>query len=145
MTGFPSGRCLCGAVRWQAGALPLWQDHCHCDSCRRFTGSGFASFAGFAAGAVVWSGAAPARWTGPTGAARLFCAACGSSLAYVPAGPAGEIHLHAGSYDQPDTFAPGAHDHADARLPWVVLADGLPPRCPPACAGTRPPPPPFWR
>lgn len=123
-----SGHCLCGAVRWRADAAPLWQDHCHCDSCRRFSGSGFTSFAGFAVGAVAWPAAAPARWTGPTGAVRLFCATCGASLAYQTPALPGEIHLHAGSYDRPQDFAPEGHDHSDERLSWIRLADGLPER-----------------
>ncbi len=124
----PSGFCLCGATRWQATAPPLWQDHCHCDSCRRFTGSGFTSFAGFSVAELRWTAAAPARWTGPRGATRFFCATCGSSLAYASPAAPGEIHLHAGSYDRPETFAPTAHDHAGERLPWLRLADGLPDR-----------------
>ncbi len=124
--GLPTGRCLCGATRWQADAPPLWQDHCHCDSCRRFTGSGFTSFAGFAAAALRWTAADPARHTGPSGATRLFCARCGSSLAYLSPACAEEIHLHAGSYDRPELFTPAAHDHLDERMPWIRLADGLP-------------------
>ncbi|MFT7409338.1 MAG: hypothetical protein ACI9GJ_001314, partial [Parasphingorhabdus sp.] len=40
-----SGSCLCGAIRYSASASPLFQVHCHCQDCRKNTGSAFAALA----------------------------------------------------------------------------------------------------
>ena len=53
-----SGGCLCGAVRWQASAPPRIVHHCHCDMCRRWTGSAFATLVWFARNDLSWDGAA---------------------------------------------------------------------------------------
>ena len=41
-----SGHCLCGGVRFRTAGLVRASGHCHCESCRRTTGSAFASFFG---------------------------------------------------------------------------------------------------
>ena len=34
-----SGRCLCGAIKFEARGKPKGIFWCHCDSCRRHTGA----------------------------------------------------------------------------------------------------------
>ncbi len=74
-----SGRCLCGAVRFEIDAHDLRARACHCDDCRRWTGSAvyvigpFADIAVNADAPVVWHDAS--AW-----AERGFCGRCGSSL-----------------------------------------------------------------
>ncbi len=33
------GRCLCGAVEFEAQGAPKWVCWCHCESCRRHSGA----------------------------------------------------------------------------------------------------------
>ena len=42
MAGFTGG-CLCGAIRYEVTAEPIRTFCCHCDSCRKATGSAFAT------------------------------------------------------------------------------------------------------
>ena len=128
MTPPITGRCLCRAVAWAADAAPLWQSHCHCDSCRRATGSAFASFVGMVDGHWCRTGQTPVRFRSSPGVARYFCPACGTPLAYRSSTSPAEVHFHAGTLDRPQDFAPESHDHADERLSWLRLADGLPDR-----------------
>ncbi len=120
------GRCLCGAVTYVCDAPPRWQGHCHCESCRRATASGFASYFGVADGHWRWTGAAPATYASSPGVWREFCAVCGTPMSYRADRYPGERHFFAATLDDPTAYAPTAHFHSHERLPWVALADGLP-------------------
>ena len=120
-----TGRCLCGDVTYRATAAPLWQAHCHCESCRRATSAPFTSFFGIADGAWSWTGRAPVTHASSPGVWRDFCPRCGAQMAYRAARFPGEIHFYAATLDDPARFAPTVHVHAGERLPWVHLADGL--------------------
>lgn len=125
MTEF-SGRCLCGAIRYTTDAPPLWQSHCHCESCRRATGSPFTSFFGMANGHWRWTGRQPATYASSPGVTRSFCPTCGTPMAYQTATAPDETHFYAATLDDPTIYAPTGHDHLDEMLPWVHLADALP-------------------
>ncbi len=126
MTPPITGHCLCGAVRYSADAAPLWQSHCHCESCRRATASGFTSFFGIADGHWQWMGEAPKRYASSPGVERFFCPTCGSQMAYRADRFPGEIHFYAGTLDAPETYVPTNHVFWQEHVPWIMLADGLP-------------------
>ncbi|MER8456256.1 GFA family protein [Mesorhizobium sp. M0027] len=70
-----TGGCLCGAVRFRLKGQPLRVGLCHCQDCRRVSGSAFNFFA-------VW----PRTSFEGTGdlksfAGRSFCPKCGSRVA----------------------------------------------------------------
>ena len=120
------GHCLCGAVRYSCDAAPLWQGHCHCESCRRATSSGFTSFLGVADGHWQWTSEAPATYNSSAGVWRDFCPVCGSQMAYRASRFPGEVHFYAASLDDPAAYAPTQHFLSAEMLPWVHLADRLP-------------------
>ena len=126
MTPPITGRCLCGQITYRAGAAPLWQMHCHCESCRRATSSGFTSFFSVADGQWAWTGPEPALFRSSPGVERRFCPTCGSQMSYRSEEVPGEMHFYAASLDHPETYRPEAHDFSAERLPWIVLCDGLP-------------------
>jgi hypothetical protein len=121
-----TGRCLCGAVTFRGTEPPLWQAHCHCESCRRATASPFTSFLGLQDGTWNWTGAAPRTYQSSPGTFRDFCPTCGTQMAYHSDRIPGERHFYAATLDDPSEFTPTAHDHADEMLPWLHLADDLP-------------------
>jgi hypothetical protein len=125
MTRF-AGRCLCGTIRYETDAAPLWQAHCHCESCRRATSSPFTSFFGMADGTWRWTGARPAVHASSPGVQRHFCPTCGSQMAYQSTAFPGETHFYAATLDDPEAYRPTVHVHTDEQLGWVRLADGLP-------------------
>ncbi len=130
MTTYPtppfSGRCLCGATRYDCDAAPIWQLHCHCESCRRATGSAFTQFFAIADGHWRWSAAEPGMFRSSPKAQRFHCATCASPMAYRSEAALGEMHFHAVTLDDPSAFAAEGHDFWDERLPWLQLSDGLP-------------------
>lgn len=120
-----TGRCLCGDVRFVATQVPLWQAHCHCESCRRATSSGFTSFFGIRDGFWRWTGSLPATYQSSPDVWRDFCPRCGSQMAYRSTRFPDEIHFYAATLDRPADYHPSAHVHTDEQLPWVHLSDGL--------------------
>ena len=67
-----TGHCLCKAVTYRCDAQPLWQGHCHCESCRRATASPFTSFLGVRNGTWSWTGQQPASYNSSPGTWREF-------------------------------------------------------------------------
>lgn len=120
------GRCLCGLIRYETTVAPLWQAHCHCESCRRNCSAPFTSFFGMAEGAWRWTGEAPAVYASSSGVERLFCPRCGTPMAFRSTRWPGETHFYAASLEEPARYRPTLHVHWAEHLPWVQLADGLP-------------------
>ena len=126
MTPPITGRCLCGAVRFLATAAPLWQSHCHCESCRRATASAVTSFFGIAQCHWFWTGELPQTFASSAGVWRDFCPRCVTQMAYRADRFADEIHFYAATLDDPAVYQPMNHVHIDAKMPWLHLSDGLP-------------------
>lgn len=91
------GGCNCGEVRYRIDAAPLRVGICHCETCRKETGSAFSFFG-------VWTKSA-ATVTGTTGSWRSrsgnrhFCTTCGSSL--FDEDGSDEIEFRLGTLDDP--------------------------------------------
>lgn len=120
------GHCLCGAVTFEYSGEENWRAHCHCESCRRQTSSPFTTFMGVPNGAWRFTGVEPKVYASSPGVRRLFCGTCGAPVAFEADRFPNEIHFYAASLDDPTSFEPERHVHADERLPWIHLNDGLP-------------------
>ena len=120
------GRCLCGAVTFEYRGPENWRAHCHCESCRRATSSPMTTYMGVPRARARFTGAAPAVYASSPGVRRLFCATCGSPVAYESDRYPDEIHLFAASLEDAADFAPQAHVFHAERLPWFDTADDLP-------------------
>ncbi|MGH6960301.1 MAG: GFA family protein, partial [Dongiaceae bacterium] len=116
----------CGAVRYSAAGAPRWTAHCHCRDCRRSTGTAFATYVGVARERFAWSGETPQQFHSSPGVIRWFCGRCGTPLTYQGERWADEMHVLAGTLDDPAALQPQAHVYVAHQLPWLKLADGLP-------------------
>ena len=125
MTTRHHGRCLCGAITFEASGDPKWVVHCHCESCRRATGAVVATYAGYEAGNFSITAGAPVRFASSEGVTRSFCGTCGSSLTYEGARWPGEIHIFVATLEDAADFVPRAHVHVAEQLPWLHMDDGL--------------------
>ncbi|MEM8791808.1 MAG: GFA family protein [Pseudomonadota bacterium] len=121
-----TGRCLCGGVRFRFSGKPLWQGHCHCESCRKGCAAPMTSFIGVVDGAWAWTGEEPSLYESSPGVRRYFCARCGSQMAYAADRFPGETHFYAASLDDPSAYAPSFHVFAAEAVPWLVIEDDLP-------------------
>ena len=75
-----TGRCLCGAVTFEATDTPEQFGVCHCDMCRRWTsGPNFAAHVG----AITFGGKGEIGvYRSSDWAERGFCKTCGTPLFY---------------------------------------------------------------
>jgi hypothetical protein len=121
-----TGRCLCGAVRYEYRGPPLWVVHCHCDSCRRHTSSAVATFVSVAREGFRFTAAAPSVHASSPGVRRSFCGRCGSPIAYEADRVPDEIHLYHGTLDDAAALPATGHVHTGEQLPWFEILDHAP-------------------
>jgi len=121
-----SGHCYCGAVQFEVSGKSDWVGHCHCESCRRATGSVMTTFAGFKPNQVVFTGAMPRRHTTADGVSRSFCGQCGSPVSFEIDNRPDEIHLHLGLFDDLEQTAPETHSFIDEKPSWLRADEHLP-------------------
>ncbi|MGV6847738.1 MAG: GFA family protein [Marinibacterium sp.] len=96
------GQCMCGAVRFSARDVPSEYGACHCEMCRRWTGSALLGVT-LPDGKVTWDGEEHiTRVQSSSWAERAFCNRCGSGLWFRVTidGPyAGNVELPIGLFD----------------------------------------------
>lgn len=121
------GRCLCGAVSFQAELPSLWLAHCHCTMCQRQAGAAFVTWVGLDANRYrIEDPSDELRWYASSpGAERGFCAHCGSSMFFRSARWPGELHVARANFDTPVDRAPQAHVFWETHVDWVSLGDDL--------------------
>ena len=123
-----AGGCACGAVRYRLASAPFWVHCCHCTSCQRETGSGFAINALIEADRVELTAGAPVPLLTPSESGRgqkiWRCPACQVAL-WSNYGGRDAIHfLRAGTLDRPAAIVPDIHIYTASRLPWVTIPAG---------------------
>ena len=123
-----SGGCLCGAVRFRTSDQPLLVRHCHCEMCRKASGSAFMTGMLYRMDAVRWRGAVQSYESSP-GVLRTFCGICGSSLGFRQRDAAAREFLLLGSFDDPRKIEINDnvdHVYAERELGWIRIDDDFP-------------------
>ncbi len=121
-----TGHCYCGAISFEISGKPDWVGHCHCESCRRASGSVMTSFAGFRPEQVTFTGAKPDRFTTPDGVTRSFSGQCGSAIAFEFDKTPDEIHLQLGLFDDLEQLPPQSHSFIGEKPSWLHADEQLP-------------------
>lgn len=78
-----TGRCLCGKVKYTAEGRPKIVAQCHCEDCRRLSGTGHTIGAMFPSDAVSITGKMndfKLKSSKDSEVTRTFCANCGSPI-----------------------------------------------------------------
>jgi hypothetical protein len=124
-----SGRCLCGAVRYEVRGPLRDVLLCHCVECRRWSGHTFAATAACREHVLVLADAA-LRWIespeSESDARRGFCSDCGSSLFWDAPGRE-TVSIAAGTLDPPTGLRLLGHVYASQAGDYYDLPeDGLP-------------------
>lgn len=119
-----SGGCLCGSVRFSGTGL---RDivYCHCRQCRAFHGNA-AAYTATVQRALTFSLDASLSWYDSSpGARRGFCANCGSSLFWKPAGKA-YLCIAAGAIDDAGALRAARHVFVAEKADYYSIDDDLP-------------------
>jgi hypothetical protein len=123
-----SGGCLCGAVRYTCTGEPAMAGHCHCEDCRRSSGSGHSSHLAVPEASVQMTGQvkgyARAADSGNV-VTRFFCPECGAPLYSTNAAMPGMMFLRASSLDDLEVFKPQMHVYAARAASWDHRGEGL--------------------
>lgn len=118
-----TGGCNCGQVRYELQGKPLRTGLCHCETCRKFTGSAFSHYGVWAKDAVRITGDLGC-WQVRAGGDR-FCRTCGSSL-FTWTDVEDEIEVKLGTLDDPPHGLEPAYELWTVRRePWLPAVAGV--------------------
>lgn len=120
-----TGGCQCGAIRYALNAMPTKPCIFHCRMCPKQFGNVFGAFAGVAYADFELTRGTLASFQSSDIAERLFCAKCGTPLAYGYADKS-RISVSIGSLDEPERCKPLAQYGVEGRLSWLAEALATP-------------------
>lgn len=130
MTQIVTGGCLCGSIRYRCDGEIGAANYCHCQDCRRCTGSAFNIGVRVAASGFRIVSGNPKGFTkaGDSGheLTRYFCPECGSPLYTSSPCHPDSLYLKAGSLDDPSLVRPAHQNWMVSRVAWAAIAPGLP-------------------
>ena len=104
MTKTYTGKCLCGGVTYTATGSPAVVAQCHCEECRRLSGTGHSVGAMFASSAVTVSGKlSEYSYSSGNGSTvtKVFCMTCGSPIYGKNTRTEDHLTLSLGTMDNP--------------------------------------------
>lgn len=125
-----TGKCLCGAVAFEADCSRGHFDACHCSQCRRWSGSYWMSVNVPSASLKFKQGESDVGWHRSSDAVRRgFCRQCGSALFWHPDRHPEHSHMLAigvGSLDAPTGLKLSEHIFVASKGDYYDITDGLP-------------------
>ena len=122
------GSCLCGAVRFEVQGTFDRFYLCHCEYCRKDSGSSHAAYLFSSTATLKWiSGEDKARQFTLTSTrhAKSFCSICGSALPNTQMNGA-LLVVPAGSLDSEVSVRPDAHIFVASRATWDDALESVP-------------------
>ncbi|PDT50901.1 GFA family protein [Sinorhizobium americanum] len=121
--------CLCGAVRISCGKPVGPGGYCHCEDCRKSTGSAFGVNIPFEVGEfrVISGEVGSFTKTADSGneLTRHFCSKCGSPLYGTSPQHPGRVYVKAGIIDQPSLVRPASQSWCQSKVEWSAIDPGL--------------------
>jgi hypothetical protein len=122
------GGCLCGGVRYRIGGKLGPAICCHCNECRRASGSAFAANAPVRLRYFeIATGAELIReYESSPGKFRAFCGRCGSPLYSRTLADPETRRIRLGTLDADPERRPLAHFWVSEKAPWHEIRDALP-------------------
>ena len=129
MTKEISGRCACGGVTYEYAGEVGPANYCHCEDCRRSTGSAFNIGVRLGSSGFRISSGTPKPFTkcGESGRelTRHFCPDCGSPIFTSSPGHPEYVYVKAGTLDDPTIVKPTHQSWVTSAVPWSRIGDEL--------------------
>lgn len=124
-----SGSCLCGEVKYEATGDAQNFFHCHCERCRKASGTGHASNIIMMPAALNWLAGESLLQSYPVPDAKfftnVFCTTCGARMPrYSP--ERGLAVIPAGSLDVDPGIEPGARIFKGSGVSWSCHSNDIP-------------------
>jgi len=122
------GGCLCGGVRYEYTGEFSQFLYCHCQDCRKASGSAFNANADIdISGFRLLQGADLLKtYEASPGKQRVFCATCGSPLYSRKDWQPTTLGLRMGTLETPVEVQPQAHQFVASKAAWDSIHDVLP-------------------
>ncbi len=126
------GSCLCGGVRFEISEATGPFELCHCNRCRKVTGSGYLpglqvrrESLRFVQGVDLIAVYEAPILEKPPAYRSCFCSRCGSPVPD-PTPDAALLEVAAGLLDDDPGLRPDRHIFVEFKAPWSSVSDGLP-------------------
>lgn len=124
-----SGRCLCGSVSYKVSSDPSFVLNCHCEDCRRSTGSVYGTNVFVDEDKVQITGEVSLYvHTADSGneMTKRFCPNCGTLLFGNSSGRQNSVSIRAGTIDQFDLIKPQMNVFVAKKIESTPINDSLP-------------------
>jgi hypothetical protein len=124
-----TGRCNCGAVRYEVQGPLVYASYCHCQRCQRRSGAAASANARPDRGAFrIVAGEERLRvWAPGSGFEKFFCGDCGSAMFSRDPDDHEVVSIRLGTFDGDPGIRPGHHQFVAYAAPWEPIPDdGLP-------------------
>ena len=124
-----TGKCLCGAVRYEAKPRKNTAYYCHCRDCQigsssAFTVAVFAQEENFRIVAGELSTYSKIADSG-RGLNRNFCPKCGTPMTWTGDGFPGVVLISLSSLDDPEAYQPIHEGWTDSALSWCRIREDI--------------------
>ena len=123
-----TGRCQCGAVRYECTNEPFALLVCHCTDCRKQSASAFGLSLPLPRNGFRLTRGAPKYWARRGGSGLeirgAFCPDCGTRLWDEPQDAPDNVVLKGGSLDEHVDMTNAIHIWTASRLPGVIIPEG---------------------
>jgi hypothetical protein len=121
-----TGKCFCGAARYEVADEFVDAANCHCSNCRRTTGSAFKPFAGIERDKFhLIAGEDELLIFGDESGHDAHCGRCGS-LMYSLVRDGAYVHVAMGTLVDDPAIRPSAHIFVGSKAKWFTITDDLP-------------------
>jgi hypothetical protein len=124
-----TGRCLCGAIRYESFEEPRLTVNCYCRDCQRSSGCAYVPRLYFSRSAVTIRGDVTYYEVVADSGDRFsrgFCSVCGSTPLGLSTRYPDLIAIRAGSLNRPEKYEPSMNIFTSDAPPWDAMNEDIP-------------------
>ena len=124
-----TGGCLCGDIRYEVKGEPFRTANCHCDDCRKATGSAYATNLFFKEEQIIIMQGTPTKFQhladSNSTMTKEFCGNCGSQIFGSGTNRPGTKNIKVGSIDDASFVTPDVNLYTAHALSCSHIDNGV--------------------